>query len=88
MKKTKFTETQIIGILKEQEQGKNVAEICRTHGISQPTFYGWRSKFSGMDVNQARRLKELEAELGQYKKIVAEQTLQITVLKDIVEKKT
>ena len=88
MKKTKFTETQIIGILKEQELGKSVADICRTHGISQPTFYVWKSKFSGLDVNQAKRLKELEAELSQYKKIVAEQTLQITVLKDIVEKKT
>ena len=65
MKKTKFTESQIIGILKEQEQGKSVAEICRTHGISQPTFYGWKSKFSGMEVNQVKRIKELEAELSQ-----------------------
>ena len=68
MKKTKFTESQIIGILKEQEQGKSVAEICRSHGISQPTFYGWKSKFSGMEVNQVKRIKELEAELSQYKK--------------------
>lgn len=87
MKKTKFTESQIIGVLKEQEQGKTVSEICRTHGISQPTFYGWKSKFSGMEVNQVKRIKELEAELSQYKKIVAEQTLHITVLKDVVEKK-
>ena len=56
-------------------------------GISQPTFYQWKSKFSGMEVNQLKKLKELEQELSQYKKIVAEQTLQITVLKDIVEKK-
>jgi putative transposase len=87
MKSSKFTESQIIGILKEQEHGKKMIDICREHGISQGTFYTWKSKFSGMDVNQLKRVKELEAELAQYKKIVAEQTLHITVLKDIVEKK-
>jgi putative transposase len=87
MKNSKFTESQIIGILKEQEQGKKMIDICREHGISQATFYQWKSKYSGMDVNQLKRVKELEAELTQYKKIVAEQTLHITVLKDIVEKK-
>jgi putative transposase len=87
MKKTKFTESQIIGILKEQEQGKTVAEICRAHGISQPTFYGWKSKFSGLEVSQVKRIRELEAELSQYKRIVAEQTLDIKVLKDVIEKK-
>lgn len=87
MKKTKFSESQIVGILKQQEQGKKVADICREHGISQPTFYYWKSKYSGMDVSQLKKVKELEAELAQYKKIVAEQTLHITVLKDIVEKK-
>lgn len=87
MKNSKFTESQIIGILKEQEQGKKMVDICREHGISQATFYQWKSKYSGMDVNQLKRVKELEAELAQYKKIVAEQTLHITVLKDIVEKK-
>ena len=87
MKKTKFTESQIIGILKEQEAGKKVAEICRTHGVSQPTFYGWKSEYSGLEVNQVKRMKELEGELSQYKKIVAEQTLHITVLKDVIEKK-
>lgn len=87
MKKTKFTEAQIIGILKEQESGQKVNDICRTHGISQPTFYQWKSKYSGMDVHQLKKVKELEAELSQYKKIVAEQTLQITVLKDVIEKK-
>ena len=87
MKKTKFTESQIIGILKEQEQGKTVADICRAHGISQPTFYGWISKFSGLEVSQVKRIKELETELGRYKRIVAEQTLDITVLKDVIEKK-
>ncbi|MFN7234883.1 MAG: transposase, partial [Cyclobacteriaceae bacterium] len=71
MKKTKFTESQIVGILKEQEQGKKVGDICREHGISQPTFYHWKSKYSGMEVSQLKRMKELESELTQYKKIVA-----------------
>lgn len=87
MKRSKFTESQIIGILKEQEQGKKVADICREHGISQPTFYQWRSKYSGMEVQQLKRMKELEGELAQYKKIVAEQTLDIRILKDVIEKK-
>jgi putative transposase len=87
MKKSKFTESQIIGILKQQESGKSVAEICREYGLSQPTFYQWKSKFSGMEVAQLKRLKELESEVSQYKRIVAEQTLQITVLKDVIEKK-
>lgn len=87
MKKTKFTESQIIGILKEQQGGRKVSDVCRAYGISQPTFYQWKSKYSGMDVQQLKRLKELESQLSQYKKIVAEQALQITVLKDIVEKK-
>lgn len=87
MKKSKFTESQIIGILKAQESGRSVADICREHGISQPTFYQWKSKYSGMEVAQLKKLKEMEAELAQYKRIVAEQTLQITVLKDVIEKK-
>lgn len=87
MKKSKFTEVQIVKILGEQNQGKTVADICREHGISQPTFYGWKSKYGGMDVNQLKRIKELESELSQYKKIVAEQTLSIVVLKDVIEKK-
>jgi putative transposase len=87
MKKSKHTESQIIGILRQQEAGKTVADICREHGISQPTFYQWKSKYSGMEVAQLKKLKELEAEVSQYKRIVAEQTLQITVLKDVIEKK-
>lgn len=87
MKKSKFTESQIVSILKEQQSGKSVNDICREHGISQPTFYQWKSKYSGLEVNQLKRLKELESELAQYKKIVAEQTLHITVLKDVIEKK-
>lgn len=87
MKKSRFTENQIIGILKEQDAGKKVNDICREHGISQPTFYGWKSKYGGLELNQLKRLKEMEAELAQYKKIVAEQTLHITILKDVIEKK-
>ena len=87
MKKSKFTESQIIGILKQQDSGKSVADICRDAGISQPTFYQWKSKYSGMDVHQLKRVKELETEVAQYKKIVAEQTLDIRVLKDVIEKK-
>ncbi|MEG5111071.1 transposase, partial [Microcoleus sp. AT8-A4] len=73
--------------LKQQEAGKTVVDICREYGISQPTFYQWKNKYSGMEVAQLKRLKELEAELSQYKRIVAEQSLQITVLKDVIEKK-
>lgn len=87
MKKSRFTESQIIAALKKQQQGMSVSDICREMGISQPTFYQWKSKYSGMEVSQLKKLKELEQELSQYKKIVAEQTLQITVLKDVVEKK-
>jgi putative transposase len=87
MRKSKFTESQIIGILKQQEAGKSVGDLCREHGISQPTLYQWKTKYSGMEVGQLKRLKELESELAQFKRIVAEQTLQITVLKDVVEKK-
>jgi putative transposase len=87
MRKSKFSESQIIGILKQQEAGKSVGDLCREYGISQPTLYQWKTKYSGMEVAQLKRLKELELELAQYKRIVAEQTLQITVLKDVVEKK-
>jgi putative transposase len=87
MKKSKFTESQIIGILKEQESGRSVADICRDHGISQPTFYQWKSKYSGMDVPQLKRVKELETEVSQYKKLVAELTLDNRILKDLNSKK-
>lgn len=87
MRKSKFSESQIIGILKQQEAGKSVGDLCREYGISQPTLYQWKTKYSGMEVAQLKRLKELESELAQYKRIVAEQTLHITVLKDVVEKK-
>lgn len=87
MKKSKFSEPQIIKILSEQDKGKSVNEICREFGISQPTFYQWKSKYSGMDVNQLKHLKEMEKELAEYKKIVAELTLHNKILKDVIEKK-
>ncbi|AEW85316.1 hypothetical protein B0A78_08700 [Flavobacterium columnare NBRC 100251 = ATCC 23463] len=70
MKKSKFTETQIIKIISEQDKGKTVNEICREFGISQPTFYQWKSKYSGIEPNQLKQLKELEKELSQYKKLL------------------
>ncbi|MFP5079923.1 transposase [Pedobacter sp. JCM 36344] len=87
MKKSNFSDPQIIKILSSQESGKSVSDICREHCISQGTFYKWKSKYSGMEVSQVKQLKDLEKELVQYKKIVAEQIFQITVLKDVIEKK-
>ena len=87
MKQSKFTEVQIVKILSEQNQGKTVNEICRDYGISQPTFYKWKSKYGGLDVQQLSKMKELEKELSQYKKIVAELTLENVVMKDVIAKK-
>lgn len=87
MKKSNLSESQILKILASQESGRTVSDICREHGISQATFYNWKSKYSGMDVSQLKQMKEMERELAQYKKIVAELTLQNTVLKDVIEKK-
>jgi putative transposase len=87
MKKSRFTESQIIGILKQQEAGLKVSELCREHGISQPTFYNWKAKYGGMEVAQLKRIKELEKELAQYKKMYAEESLANRVLKDVIEKK-
>ncbi|WP_286747555.1 transposase [Roseivirga sp. UBA1976] len=87
MRKSRFTESQIISILAQQEQGMKVSQICREHGISIPTFHNWKSKYSGMDVNQLRKLKELEAEHGRLKKMYAELSLVHHALKDAMEKK-
>ena len=87
MKKSRLTESQIIGILKQQEAGLKVSELCREHGISQPTFYNWKAKYGGMEVAQLKRIKELEKELAQYKKMYAEESLANRVLKDVIEKK-
>ena len=87
MKKGRFNEAQIIAILKEQEQGQKVAELCRKHGISPQTFYSWKSKYGGMDVDELRRLKDLEQENARLKKIVANQSLEIDIIKDLLKKK-
>ena len=87
MRKSKFTELQIVGILRQQQEGKSVNDICRSHGITSNTFYRWKSKYAGLDAGELTRMKEMEKELAQYKKIVAELTLQNTVLKDVIEKK-
>jgi len=82
----RFTEEQIIRILKERETGLPVKELIRKHGICEQTYYSWKSKYGGMEVNEARRLKELERENRQLKQIIAEQALDIKVLKDINSK--
>jgi len=87
MKRSRFTEEQVIGILKEQESGQKTADVCRRHGISQPTFYKWKAKFGGMEVSEAKRLKALEDENARLKKLLAEAMLDNAILKDISSKK-
>lgn len=87
MKKSKFTETQIIKALKENEAGRKVDDICRELGVSSATFYKWRKAYSGMEASQLKQLKELQAENSRLKRMYAEQGLQITMLKDVLGKK-
>lgn len=87
MKKTKFSEEQIIRILKEYSSGKKVQDICREHGISDATFYNWKNKYSGMEQHELRKLKDLESENSKLKKIVADLNLENYALKDLIEKK-
>ena len=85
--KKRFTEEQIIGVLKEADAGAKVAELCRKHGISDGTLYNWKAKFGGMTVSEAQRLKELEAENGKLKRLLAETMLDNAALKDVVGRK-
>jgi putative transposase len=84
MRRSRFTEEQIIAILAEQERGMATAEVCRRHGVSSATFYKWKAKFGGMDVSDARRLKTLEQENARLKRLLAEAELDKAVLKDLL----
>lgn len=87
MKKTRFTETQIIAILKEVESGMLVKDACRAHGISDATYYNWKSKYGGMSVSDLKRMKEMELELSRLKRMYAEMALENRAMKDLIEKK-
>jgi putative transposase len=87
MKRSRFTETQIVAILKEADAGMQVKEICRKHGISDATYYNWKSKYGGMEASDLKRMKELERELAQLKRMYADMALENRSLKDLIEKK-
>jgi len=87
MKRSRYSEEKIIEILRENEAGMTVAELCRKHGMSSATFYGWKAKFGGMDVSDAKRLKVLEDENAKLKRLLAEAMLDNTALKDLLSRK-
>jgi putative transposase len=86
MRKGRFSQEQIIGILREQEAGMATAEVCRRHGISSATFYAWKSKYCGLEVSEAKRLRTLEDENRKLKKLLAEQMLDNATLKELLTK--
>jgi len=87
MKRSRFTEEQIIAVLREQESGVPKAEVCRKHGVSSATFYKWKSKFGGLEVSDAKRLRALEGENGRLKRMLADAMLDNAALKDLLGKK-
>jgi putative transposase len=87
MKRSRFTEEQVIAILKEHEAGAKTADVCRTHGISSATFYGWKARYGGLSVSEAKRLRALESENARLKKLVADTMLDNAMLKDLLSKK-
>jgi len=87
MKKTRFTETQIVSILHQQEAGKSVKDISREHGISDATFYNWKAKYGGLQISDVKRMKDLEEENNRLKRIVANLTLENDAIKTVLEKK-
>ena len=86
MKRSRFSEEQIIGILKEHQAGATAADLSRKHGVSDATFYKWRSKYGGMEVSDAKKLKALEAENAKLKKLLAEQMMDVSTLKEMLGK--
>jgi len=87
MKKSRFTESQIVAILKEADSGLKVADVCRRHGISQPTYYNWKSKYGGLGIAELKRIKELEAEHSKLKRMYADLAMENHALKELIEKK-
>ena len=86
MKRARFTEEQIIGVLKEHEAGAKTADLARKHGVSEATLYNWKAKFGGLDVSEAKRLKQLEDENAKLKKLLAEQMLDVAAMRELLSK--
>jgi len=87
MKRTRFSDTQIVGILKQADAGIKVKDLCREHGISEATYYNWKAKYGGLEASDLKRLKELEGELSKLKRMYADLALENRALKDLIEKK-
>jgi putative transposase len=87
MKRARFTEEQIIGVLREHESGAKTSDLARKHGVSEATIYNWKAKFGGMDVSEAKRLRQLEDENAKLKKLLAEQMLDTAALRELLSKK-